>query len=192
VARIFAAELGLSYTFEVVYDLESLDARDYGGNPALKVPSLRTPRTTWFGSLNVCRELVRIAERRLRVVWPEELAEPLLANMQELVLQSMTSEVGLIMSSIATQPLDTLHRLKMNQSLMNTLSWLDVQLPAAFSALPSERDLSYLEVSLFCLIAHLDFRKVTSTAPYSQLAAFRERFGARPACQTTEYRFDSK
>ena len=190
VCRIFATELGLPHGFEVVRNLASLDAQDYGGNPALKVPSLRTPQATWFGSLNVCRELVRIANGRSRVVWPEALEQPLLANLQELVLQSMSTEVGLIMSSMAAQPIDTFHRAKMIQSLTNTLSWLDANVGLALAALPPERDLSYLEVSLFCLVAHLDFRGVLTTAPYSELVAFTERFGARPACAATEYQFD--
>jgi len=190
VARIFAAELGLVYGFDIVCNLESLNPQDYGGNPALKVPSLRTAQLTWFGALNVCRELVRLAERRLRVVWPEALDDPLLANMQELVLQAMSTEVGLIMSSIAGQPSDTLHRQKMQQSLENTLSWLDAHLRTARAALPPDRDLSYLEVTLFCLVAHLDFRKVLPTAPYAELTAFRDDFAERPSCKGTEYQFD--
>jgi glutathione S-transferase len=190
VARIFATELGLAHELEVVRDLASLDAREYGGNPALQVPSLRTAQATWFGSLNVCRELVRLAGGRSRVVWPEALEQPLLANMQELVLQAMSTEVGLIMSRIAAQPIDTFHRAKMTQRLANTLSWLDAHVGPALAALPPERELSYLEVTLFCLVAHLDFRNVMSTAPYSELTAFGQRFGARPACAATEYQFD--
>jgi hypothetical protein len=190
VGRIFAIELGVPHGFEVVRNLASLETQDFGGNPALKVPSLRTPQATWFGSLNVCRELVRIAGGRSRVVWPEALHGPLLANMQELVLQAMSTEVGLIMSSISPQQVDTVHRAKMIQSLANTLSWLDANAGPALAALPPDRELSYLEVTLFCLVAHLDFRRVMSTAPYSELVAFRERFGLRPACTATEYRFD--
>src|SRR4051812_4635532 len=98
VARIFAAELGVPYTLEVVRDLSSLDLESYGGNPALKVPSLRTASTTWFGALNVCRELARVSQREARILWPEALEQPLLANMQELVTHAMATEVGLIMS----------------------------------------------------------------------------------------------
>lgn len=190
VGRIFAAELGVRHAFEVVRNIESLDANDYGGNPALKIPSLQTPQATFFGALNVCRELVRVAERRLRVVWPEALDQPLLGNTQELILQAMSTEVGLIMSSIAAQPTDTFHRVKMSKSLANTLAWLDANVRPALAALPA-RDLSYLEVTLFCLVAHLDFRKVMSTEPYSELTAFREQFGERPSCKKTEYRFDA-
>lgn len=190
VGRIFATELGLAHGFQVVRDLASLDTQDYGGNPALKIPSLRTPQATWFGALNVCRELVRGAGGRSGVVWPEALDQPLLANMQELVLQAMSTEVGLIMSSTAAQPIDTLHRQKMTQSLANTLSWLDANVGLALATLPPERELSYLEVTLFCLATHLEFRNVMSMAPYPELRAFREHFGARPSCTETEYRFD--
>jgi glutathione S-transferase len=190
VTRIFAAELGLHPEFEIVRDIQSLDAQDYGGNPALKVPSLRTPQATWFGALNICRELVRVAERPLRVVWPEALDHPLLANVQELVLQAMSTEVGLIMSRVASQPTGTLHQLKMTQSLTSSLAWLDANLGLALDALLPDRDLSYLEVTLFCLVAHLDFREIVATAPYTKLVAFRESFGARASCQATEYRFD--
>jgi len=191
VARIFAAELGISLAFEVVHDLKSLDAQTYGGNPALKVPSLRTRDATWFGALNACRELARASASPLQIVWPEALERPLLANMQELVLQAMSTEVGLIMSGIAEPPPDTFHRLKMTSSLENSLAWLNTNVRAALGALPPERDLSYLEVTLFCLVTHLDFRKVVSSAPYPELSAFCSAFGKRSSCANTEYRFDT-
>lgn len=191
VVRIFAAELAVPYAFEIVRDLQSLKVDDYGGNPALKLPSLRTPQATWFGALNVCRELARCTERPEHVIWPEALEQPLLANAQELVLHALSTEVGLIMSGLGEQPADTPHRGKMSRSLDNVLSWLDAHLEQALVALPSERQLSYLEVTLFCLIDHLDFRKVMPTAGYAQLTAFREAFGARAACKETAYRFDA-
>jgi glutathione S-transferase len=190
VARIFAAELGVHCALEVVRDLKSVDANDYGGNPALKVPSLRTPGATWFGALNICRELARVSERPLRIAWPETLETPLLANVQELVLHAMATEVGLIMSNNADQPSDTSHRNKMTRSLGNVLSWLDANVRPAMAALPQERDLSYLEVTLFCLVTHLVFRNVMSTAPYLELKAFREAFGSRSSCRDTEYKFE--
>ncbi|HEX2871408.1 MAG TPA: glutathione S-transferase N-terminal domain-containing protein [Polyangiaceae bacterium] len=191
VARIFAEELGVPYRLQVVPDLKSLEVDDYGGNPALKVPSLRSGDTTWFGALSICRELARISARSSRIVWPEELAQPLLANAQELVLHAMSTEVGLIMSGTGEQAPDSPHRVKLTQSLINSLSWLDANVGAALAALPAERDLSYLEVTLFCLVTHLDFRKVLPTAPHLELSAFRRVFGARPAALSTEYRFDA-
>jgi len=191
VARIFAAELGVPYTLEVVRDLKSVEIQTYGGNPALKVPSMRTASSTWFGALNICRELARIAKRELCIVWPEALEHPLLANMQELVLHAMATEVGLIMSSLPEEAIETVHRSKMSNSLHNTLSWLDTHVAQALAALPEERHLSYLEACLFCLVTHLEFRKLVPTAPYPALAAFCQRFGERPSCEQTQFRFDA-
>lgn len=175
---------------EVVRDLGSLEAKDYGGNPALKVPSLRTPQATWFGALNVCRVLARAAPRKLAIVWPEALAEPLLANMQELVLQAMSTEVGLIMSGSSSAAAETVHRAKLKKSLENVVAWLEEHVQPALAALPPERDLSYLEVALFCLVSHLEFRKVMVLPPDADLVGFCRDFGARKACLETEYRFD--
>ena len=191
VTRIFAAELGIPCALEVVRDLKSLQTTDYGDNPALKVPSLRTPESTWFGALNVCRELARVSTRQPRIVWPEMLEGPLLANTQELILQAMSTEVGLIMSGAVEQASTAFHAEKMTRSLAGSLAWLDTHVEAALAALPHERDLSYLEVTLFCLLAHLNFRKVMSTAPYERLGRFQAVFGARPSCAETEYRFDT-
>jgi glutathione S-transferase len=190
VTRIFATELRVPYTLQILRNLEGLDADDYGGNPALKVPSLRTPQATWFGALNVCRELARHSPPR-RIIWPEALEQPLLANAQELVLHALSTEVALIMSGLSGQATDTPHRTKLTRSLGNVLRWLDDRWLEALGALPRERELSYLEVTLFCLLAHLDFRQVMPTAPYAQLTRFRDEFGARAACQETEYRFDA-
>jgi glutathione S-transferase len=191
VTRIFAAELAVPYELQVVRDLTSLELESYGGNPALKVPSLRTPQGNWFGTLNICRELARISERKRRIVWPEALEQPLLANMQELALHAMAAEVGLIMSNQQNVTTESSHRLKLSKSLQNTLAWLDAHLEPALAALPPERDLSYLEACLFCLVTHLDFRKVASTAPYRALIGFCEGFGTRSACRETEFRFDA-
>jgi glutathione S-transferase len=191
VARIFAAELGVPYTLEVVHDLRSLELESYGGNPALKVPTLRAANGTWFGALNICRELARVSQRPLRIVWPEALEQPLLANMQELVLHAMATEVGLIMSSLPGTPNEPFPRVKLTSSLRHTLSWLDEHTPLALAALPHDRHLSYLEACLFCLVTHLDFRQVLPTAPYPALVSFSQRFGARLSCAESEFRFDT-
>src|SRR5512142_2070054 len=93
VTRIFAAEVGLEFAFEIVPNLRLSAQADYAGNPALRIPVLRTPQAEWFGSLNACRELWRRSAHELRVIWPETLQQPLLANAQELVVQAMSTEV---------------------------------------------------------------------------------------------------
>lgn len=70
----------------------------------------------------------------------------------------MATEVGLIMSGTKDQPADTVHRVKMTHSLHNMLLWLDANLSLAIAVLHRPRDLGYLEVALFCLVAHLEFR----------------------------------
>ena len=70
IARIYAAELGVSYEFRIVPDLMSLEAADYGGNPALRMPVLHTAEGPWFGASSICRALSRRAPGRRRLVWP--------------------------------------------------------------------------------------------------------------------------
>jgi len=190
VTRIFASELAVEYELGVVYDLSSLHAEDYAGNPALKVPILQTADGVWFGALNICRELARLSKRELRVVWPEALLQPLLANAQELTLHAMATEVALIMSAANGAEAISSAQIKARASLSNAMTWLDANVRKTLAALPTERDLSYLEVTLYCLVTHLDFRNVLPTADYPELLAFCERFSERESARTTPYRFD--
>ncbi|QRN99504.1 glutathione S-transferase domain-containing protein [Archangium violaceum] len=191
ITRIFAAEMRIDYSFRVVRDLMSSNPEDYGGNPALRIPSLQTPQGVWFGALNVCRELWRRSSPRPRVVWPEDLDEPVLANAQELVLQAMATEVSLIMGKLADASDSNAHHAKMRKGLVNMMSWLEENARSALAALPPQRDLSYLEVTLFCLVTHLQFRDVLPTASYSELNDFCQRFATRASIQETPYRFDT-
>jgi glutathione S-transferase len=190
IARVFAAEMRIDYSFQVVRDLMSSEPGDYGGNPALRIPVLRTPQGTWFGALNVCRELWRRSSPRPRVVWPEDLDEPVLANAQELVLQAMATEVSLIMAGMGGAS-DGAHQGKMRKGLVNMMAWLEENARSALAALPPQRDLSYLEVSLFCLVTHLEFRNVLPTAPYSELNRFCQQFATRASIGETTFRFDT-
>lgn len=189
VARIFAAELGVRYELRVVGDLLATSADGFGDNPALRLPVLKTSAGHWFGSLAICRELARLAPRPLRLIWPEQLVTPLLSNAQELVLQAMSSEIELIMSGKAAAP--TPHLTKRRASLEGSVRWLDEHVDEAVAALP-ERDLSFLEVTLFCLTEHLGFREVLATEPFQRLREFAHRFATRPSAQATRFVFDDK
>ena len=192
IARVFAFELGVDYSFQVVPDLLSTNTADYAENPALRLPILETALGSWFGTLGICRELARQSSRDLRLVWPEDLREPLTANAQEFAVQALTTEVALIMASLAQEDPGGAHRTKQQTSLLNLLSWLDSHVNAVLAVLPAQRDLSYLEVSLFCLVTHLQFRNVLPVAPYAALADFCEHFGARASAHQTAYRFDAQ
>lgn len=191
VTRFFAAELGVPYSFQILRDIQSRDPADYAGNPALKLPALRTPRGVWFGALNICRELARCSPQSKNIVWPEHLDAALASNAQELIVQAMSTEVGLIMGKAAGNPDDHAHHVKMTESLSLTLAWLEDNMHDVLRALPADRDLSYLEVTLFCLLTHLPFREVLPTHHYANLNAFCERFAARPSATATPYRFDT-
>lgn len=191
VARVFASELGVPYAFRPVPNLMSLDGRDYGGNPALKLPVLQLGGDVWFGVASICRALWRVSGSQRGVVWPETASLPLLANAQELTLQAMSTEVTLIMSELAGAGPGSAHAIKLRRSLVDSLAWLDENVEAALAALPAGHDLSFLEVTLFCLITHLAFRNVTPVEPYAKLCAFRSRFSARPSALATVYAFDA-
>jgi glutathione S-transferase len=190
VTRIFAKELRIEHGFCAVHDLMSSNLQDYAGNPALRLPVLQTPTGVWFGTLNICRELVRRSQLSLRVLWPEDFDQPLLSNMQELVVQAMTTEVALIMSQLAVADREDVHRAKLRHSLSNSLTWLNSHVTTALEALSPTRELSYLEVTLFCLVTHLQFRQVVATDAYYELQRFSEAFGSRSSALATSYCFD--
>lgn len=187
-ARIFAEELSVPCSLELVPDLLSRDPQDYAGNPALRMPILETPEGRLFGTLNICRELARRAWTMQHVVWPEDHRAFLLANAQELVLQAMATEVTLIASQLGGALPDNRHTTKLYDSLANSLAWLEIQLADALDALPA-RDLSFFEVTLFCLVTHLRFREVVPLDPYPALHAFCESFAQRPSAIATPYAF---
>jgi glutathione S-transferase len=187
ITRLFAEELGVPYTLQVVTDLRATESAGYGGNPALRMPTLLAPSGIWYGSLNICRELGRLAPSPRRLVWPEQLPGALLSNLQELTLQAMATEVELVMNDAPPES-STLAR-KRRESLQGTLTWLDHHSESALALLP-ERDLSYLEAALYCLVTHLEFRNVLPTEPYESLRRFAAHFGQRQSAQRTAFRFD--
>ena len=102
----------------------------------------------------------------------------------------MATEVGLVMGRASGVPADNAHQVKLRASLLGAMEWLETNGVRAIQTLPPERDLSFLEVSLFCLVEHLQFRQVLSLDPYPALRAFAQRFGARTSARATAYAFD--
>lgn len=189
VAAIVADELGLSVERRSVRDLASQDASLYGGNPALKLPVLVTPTGAVFGTENICRALVSRATTVRKVVFPEDVDDELARNAQELVWHAMSAQVQWVMGTrVCGLPSDNVYFVKCRLGLEASLGWLDQHLGAALAALPTQRDVSLFEVTLFCLVAHLDFRPSVSLAGYTALLRFAEGYGARPSCQRTPFR----
>jgi glutathione S-transferase len=188
--RLFALELGVAYEFAPVYDLSSLDARDYAGNPALKLPVLKMGDVTIFGAENICRALADLAPEPRRVVWPENVCSVLARNAQELVWHAMQAQVQLgFGTQIAKLPVDSVFFVKATTGMQNALEWLDERLQEILDDLPPH-DLSMLEASLFCLVEHVEFRATVSLTPYGRLTAFALDFGQRASAQQTPYVFD--
>jgi glutathione S-transferase len=195
VARMFALELGVTFTFRPVYDLTSLDIAVFADNPALKVPVLITETGPLFGAENICREIVRRAlaknkkgKKKSDIVMRGEMDSRLVANAEELTLHAMQTGVNIIVSKMsATAP-----SAKTMRSLENTLTWLDANVDAVVAALPEGRTISFVEVALFCLTTHLPFRSVMDVKPYPKLVAFAKAYGERASARETEYRVDTK
>jgi hypothetical protein len=122
------------------------------------------------------------------MIWPEATPAPLAANALELAVQAMSTEVSWIMLA-STGGEACGYAGKLRSALQGMLGWLEQNVEPALAALP-ERDLSYLELSLFCLLEHLEFRQVLALEPYPRLGAFRVRFAQRPSALATPFQFD--
>ena len=189
VARVYAEELAVPHDFSVVHAIASTSSSTFGENPSLRVPSLVTPEGTWFGSLNVCRELARRSPLDRLLVWPEDLTDPLSANAQELTLEGMSAEVTIVMARLAGVADEHAAMEKPFARMRGAAAWLEGHFDAALARLP-ERQLSFLEVSAFCFATHLEFRGMGRLDALPKLRAFAAAFAARPSAERTPYRFD--
>jgi glutathione S-transferase len=188
--RLFAFEMGMACEFAPVYDLSSLDVRNYAGNPALKLPVLRMDDIAIFGAENICRTLAELGPEPRSIVWTEDLRNAQARNAQELVWHAMQAQVQLAFGTqIAKLPVDSVYFVKADTGMQNTLEWLDQRVLDVIGELPPH-DVSMLEASLFCLLEHLEFRATVSLTSYEHLLEFARTFGRRPSAQHTPYVFD--
>lgn len=192
VPRIFAHELGVPFELVPIYDMTVVDPELYAGNPAMKMPVLRRAGSLVFGAENICRTLADEADKKLRIVWPEQLRSDAARSAQELVWHGMAAQVQLIFGTmVAKLPADNLYFTKARQGFEGALQWLDANLARVLGELPSPRDLSLFEVTLFCLVEHVSLRGTLPIAPYPSLVRFAAEFSQRPCAQGTAYRFDA-
>ena len=190
VVRMLAHELGLDLPLRPIHDLMSLDPASYGGNPALKLPVLETGGGRVFGTLNICRTIAAEAGRADDVYWPEQADTPLLLNAHELLAHAMAAQVEVVLhEQVMRRPPDAAST-KRRDSLLACLAWLDAQLE---SVLPEvrQRPVSWFELSLFALLAHIPFRNPLQLDGLPGLAAFERDFARRASAQATPYRFDA-
>jgi glutathione S-transferase len=188
---IFAEELSVPYEVVPIYDMSAVGSEVYAGNPALKLPILRTNGSVLFGAQTICRAIAGRAASPKRIVWPEVLHDDLSRNAQELVWHCMAAQVQIVIGTVVGKlPAENLFFVKTRAGLEGSLRWLDTNLGAALRALPP-RDFSLFEVSLHCLIEHLVFRPTLALDAYPSLLDFCKEFATRPSAQRTVYRFDA-
>lgn len=189
---VFAHELGVPFELVPIHDMTVVEPDVYAGNPALKLPTLRRGGSLVFGAENICRALAELAGADRRVVWPEECRSDTARNAHELVRHAMAAQVQIVFGTVLCGlPADNLYFTKARQGFEGALRWLDEHLGSVLAELPSPRDISLFEASLFCLVDHLSFRATLPLAPYPALARFAADFAARPSAQRTPYRFDA-
>ncbi|MDB4943266.1 MAG: hypothetical protein JWP97_2800 [Labilithrix sp.] len=193
VAAIFAHELGIPFELHVVHDLTSLDASTFGGNPALKIPTLEVGASTVFGTENICRTLLEVAGRAgdPRVVLAENVSDAVVRSAQELVWFAMAAQVQLrIGIEVGGLPAENVFFAKIAAGLTGALTWLEQRVEDVLGRLPAPRDLSLFEVTSFCLVEHLAFRPTVSVEPFPALRSFAAGFGERQSARQTAFRFD--
>lgn len=192
VALVFAHELSVPIEFVAVHDITSTESSIFAGNPALKIPTLRRSGSLVFGTENICRSLAELARPPRRIIWPEALREDVCRNAQELVWHCMAAQVQLVLGTmVAKLPAENVYFAKGRAGFEGALRWLNAHVEDALRVLPTERELSLLEVTLFCLLEHLTFRGTLAVEPYPTLVRFSREFGKRPSAVETAYRFDA-
>lgn len=190
---MFAYELSVPFDLEVVHDLASVDAAMFGNNPALKVPTLHIDTISVFGTENICRWLVAHAGRAgdPRIVLAEHIPDAVVCSAQELVWSAMALQVQLGMGiAFANLPAGNVFFVKAAAGLTGALTWLEARLDDVRRRLPTPRDLSLFEVTLFCLFEHIVFRPTVQVEAFPTLREFARRFGERASAQQTPFRFD--
>jgi glutathione S-transferase len=195
---MLAHELAVPLELVVVASITETDPAQYAGNPALKLPSLRRDSGALvFGCENICRAIAESSSSSstslaARVVWPEQLRADLSRNAQELVWHAMSAQVQLVMGTVVNKlPADNAFFLKTRAGFEGALDWLDANVDGALAALPADRAVSLLELTLFALLEHLPFRKTLSLDSRPALIRFARAFGERACAQKTAYRFDA-
>lgn len=146
-----------------------------------------------FGTDHICRTLAALAGRATdpRVVLGSD--DALVRNAQELVWHAMAAQVQLVVGvQIAKLPADNPFFAKAAAGLRGALAWLETHHDELDAALPTPRDVSLYEVTLFCLLEHLAFRPTVALDGLPRLRAFAAAYATRPSAIATRFQFDPK
>ncbi len=185
--RIFAAELGVPYSFRVVKDLLDRELATYGGNPALRIPVLMLDGQNYFGSLNICRRFSEMSPH-VSIEWPEDLAQVEDRNACEVVLQAMSTGVSQIMASRGGVERTSPYCVKLQESLDGSLRWLESYVGRRSA--DSRFDVRYLDMALLCLVSHLVFKDSIDLTKLPEIRAFVGSASSRQSVKETAYCYD--
>jgi glutathione S-transferase len=188
-----AHELAVPVNLDVAPDVMSGEAADYGGHPALKIPTLHVGEDLLFGTDNICRRLAELAGRAddPRVILTHRVTSDLVRSAQELVWQAMATQVQLALGvGLAKLPFDNPFFAKARLGMLGSLTWLDERLERVLAALPAPRDFSVFEVTLHCLVEHIVFRPTVPLDAFPNLRNFVAKFAERESAQRTPFYLD--
>jgi glutathione S-transferase len=188
-----AHELAVPVELDVLGDIMSVDAADYGGHPALKIPTLHVGDDLLFGTDNICQRLAELAGRAddPRVILSRRVTSDLVRSAQELVWHAMATQVQLALGvGAAKRPVENAFFAKARLGMLGSLTWLDERLDRVLAALPAPRDFSVFEVTLHCLVEHIVFRPTVPLDAFSKLRTFAATFAERESAQRTSFHLD--
>jgi glutathione S-transferase len=187
VARIVAHELEVPVELVLIKDMTDTNPAVYAGNPALKLPILRRPSgDVVLGTANICRVLAESSSSR--IVFPEHFTTDLARNLQEMTDHAMQAQVQRVFGTIiAKNSSENVYFAKGRAGFLGALAFLEEHVDAR----PRASALTYLDVTLFCLVEHVRFRGTVELARYPRLTAFARTFAERSSAKATEYRLDA-
>jgi glutathione S-transferase len=187
VPLVFAHHAGVQVEVVVVKDMTAMGADAYGGNPALRLPTLvRDDGGRVFGAMSISR----VIGEGSRVTWPEDVTSDRGRNAHEMLAHVMAAQIQIIMGTIVGKlDADNVVFAKARRGLEGALAWLDESVDAVVAEMPA-RDASWFEVGLGCTVEHFEFRKTIAIEPYPRLARFAAAWGQGEAARATTYRFD--
>ena len=190
-ARIFAIESGRDFDFELLEDLASTNAENYSGNPSLTIPVLLVDDQAVLGSVNICRKFAELSGQREHYSLPEDfIGCQLLQNAHELVMTGMSAQVTIVFSTLfAGIARENSLVMKSHERLNGLLAWLNTNWQEILAQLP-QGTLSTIEVGLFCLLEHIDFRGTEGIFVGRELQEFVTNFGARQSAEDTPFKMD--
>ncbi|MBC7973645.1 MAG: glutathione S-transferase family protein [Myxococcales bacterium] len=178
--RILLAELGVPFTFVRAPGVLTTTPDTYGGNPLMRVPTLRDGNVTVFDSEHIARYLVRRHDPADRFGVLRERVEDL--NRLTLINGVMANEVVIILARRAgLEDIDNVaYFRKLGAAIDAALAELDHSVDVEAPGF------DYRDIALVCMWQHLGHYQLRpGLAGYTRIAARVDRLAAQPSIAST-------